>query len=121
MKIFKHRGDIYISKSDYTKNIRIMTLSLFLPTELKNEDLNDSYYKIVRRSGFVSSTKFSEEFVKKDDVYVFMVGSTFTKSSKELLSGQILDVSNNKGSHKVYKHLVPLFLGVGNEWYNDKI
>lgn len=93
------------------KSDRFMTLSICLPNKPDEENLKDAYYYVVRRSGFITSTNFSDEFIKKDDTYAFMVGSTFTK----LFDGQIRDVSNNAGTHKVYKHLIPLFVGVENE------
>ena len=90
------------------KSKRYMTLSLFLPSVLDDEFLKNSYYTLVRRSGFIDSANFSDTFVKKSDVYTFGVGSTFNSK----VEGQILNVAGNFGNHKVYKFLKPLYVGV---------
>ncbi|MGN1227545.1 MAG: type III-A CRISPR-associated RAMP protein Csm4 [Christensenellales bacterium] len=87
---------------------RYMTLSLFMPNELDDEMLKDAYYALVRRSGFVESQNYNDNIVKKNDVYVFGVGSTFTVK----LNGQLRDVGSNIGKHSVYKLLKPVFVGV---------
>ena len=85
-----------------------MTLSPFLPKGLNDEMLENAFYQVVRRSGFVDSATYNPHLVKKKDVYALSVGSTF----KNKLQGQILDVSTSAGSHKVYKFLKPIFVGV---------
>ena len=87
---------------------RYMTLSICLPKDLNDELLDESYYLLVRRSGFVDSTKYNSNLVKKKDIYAFGVGSTFTQK----FEGQIVDISSDYGNHPVYKNLKSFLIGV---------
>ena len=46
-------------------------------------------------------------YFRKNDLYVFSAGSTFTKD----FSGDVYDVSNN-GRHSVYRYAKPMLMGV---------
>ncbi len=85
-----------------------ITLSISLPvdSELENS-ISGSNYLLVKRSGFVSSEKYSKKPLKKKDFYAFSAGSYFTNK----FDGDVYDVSQN-GSHPVYRYAKPLFLGV---------
>lgn len=87
---------------------RYMTLSVCLPKDLTDELLEDAYYMLVRRSGFIDSTTYNSSIMKKKDVFAFSVGSTFT----EKFEGQIKNVASEFGKHPVYKNLKPFFIGV---------
>lgn len=88
---------------------RYMTLSICLPTDDCDDSFcTDAYYTLVRRSGFIDSVTYNSSLMKKKDVYVFGVGSTFT----HVFEGQIKNVGSDFGKHPVYKHLKPIFIGV---------
>lgn len=88
---------------------KYMTLSTSLPKddELDNALINSSYL-MEKRSGFIYSTTYSDEFRRKKDMYVFSSGSCF----ENLFDGDVYDVSEGQNTHKVYRYAKPLFLGV---------
>lgn len=99
-------------------NSKVKTsLSVALPTEEELPTvIENSRYKMLKRSGFVASTTYIKEEDKKDnsmlyfrknDLYVFSAGSTFTKD----FLGDVYDVSNN-GNHSVYRYAKPMLMGV---------
>lgn len=99
-------------------NSKVKTsLSVALPTEEELPTvIENSRYKILKRSGFVASTTYIKEEDKKDnsmlyfrknDLYVFSAGSTFTKD----FLGDVYDVSNN-GRHSVYRYAKAMLMGV---------
>lgn len=99
-------------------NSKVKTsLSVALPTEEELPTvIENSRYKMLKRSGFVASTTYIKEEDKKDnsmlyfrknDLYVFSAGSTFTKD----FLGDVYDVSNN-GRHSVYRYAKPMLMGV---------
>jgi hypothetical protein len=99
-------------------NSKVKTsLSVALPTEEELPTvIENSRYKMLKRSGFVASTTYIKEEDKKDnsmlyfrknDLYVFSAGSTFTKD----FLGDVYDVSNN-GRHLVYRYAKPMLMGV---------
>lgn len=86
-----------------------MTLSVSLPKEEELEDIvsTSKGYSLQKRSGFVYSDCYADEYLRKKDLYVFAAGSCFTKRYK----GDIVDVSSH-GRHPVYRYAKPLFMGV---------
>ncbi|MGN0241165.1 MAG: type III-A CRISPR-associated RAMP protein Csm4 [Candidatus Weimeria sp.] len=85
-----------------------VTLSVSLPDDEELDmALKDASYQMIRRSGFVSSSRYSDTQMRKNDLYVFDAGSVF----KNKFEGQIADVSSG-GSHPVYRYAEPMFLGV---------
>lgn len=85
-----------------------MTLSCALP----NDDelarvLKGAYYKILKRGGFVDSSNYMPQFVKKKTLYLLDSGSCF----KQKFAGDIRDIARG-GSHNVYRYAKPLFMGV---------
>ena len=84
------------------------SLSVALPTEEEIPSvIEGSRCKMLKRSGFVASTTYADEYLRKNDLYVFSAGSTFTKD----FSGDVYDVSNN-GNHSVYRYAKPMLMGV---------
>ena len=67
-----------------------MLLSVALPAddELENA-LENASYLLEKRSGFVASSDYAEEWRKKKDLYVFTAGSCFVNC----FAGDIYDVS----------------------------
>ena len=90
------------------KSDRYMLLSVALPAdeELENAMENASYL-LEKRSGFVASSDYAEEWRKKKDLYVFTAGSCFVNC----FAGDIYDVSEG-GKHPVYRYAKPIFMGV---------
>ena len=101
-------SDEFINHISNDKYESYMTLSscMATPSELEGV-IENSYYLLHKRSGFVSSESYSDRNLKKKDFYAFKAGSCF--SSK--FYGDIYDVSY-KGSHPVYRYAKPMFLGV---------
>ncbi|AYB00353.1 type III-A CRISPR-associated RAMP protein Csm4 [Lachnoanaerobaculum umeaense] len=88
----------------------IMSLSLCLPNEDElKKSLEDASYTVVKRSGFIASSKYADTYRKKKDLYMLEVGSVY----KNIFEGDIYDVSGkNKGTHPVYRYGKPFFMGV---------
>lgn len=90
-------------KSD--KNI---LLSVALPKEEElSMALEGASYQLEKRTGFVASTDYADEWRKKKELYVFSAGSCFEKS----FTGDIYDVSDG-GNHPVYRYAKALFMRV---------
>ena len=87
---------------------RFMLLSCALPDEEEAEAvMEDSSYLLERRSGFVASETYADEWRKKKDLYLFKAGSCFLHPFK----GNIYDVSNG-GNHPVYRYAKGMFLQI---------
>ena len=85
-----------------------MTLSVALPQDDELETaLAGARYLLLKRSGFVASTSYADEFRRKRDTYAFQAGSCFPCR----FAGQVRDVANG-GRHPVYRYLKPLFMGI---------
>lgn len=86
-----------------------MSLSVIYPAkdELAGFPLDKSFYRLVRREGFVQSTAYSDTCVKRKPLVMLGSGSVFP----ERLKGDIPDVSL-KGRHPVYRYGKSLMLGV---------
>ena len=85
-----------------------MSLSVCLPEdEIMEEVLEDAYYRIEKRGGFISSENYANTPMKKKDFYVIRAGGCFDK----IFEGRIEDVSI-KGKHPVYRYAKPLFMEV---------
>ncbi|MDR1773645.1 MAG: type III-A CRISPR-associated RAMP protein Csm4 [Clostridioides sp.] len=87
---------------------RKLLISTALPKqdELENA-LEEANYSLIKRSGFIDSVSYSNNLVKKKDIFAFASGSIFEKSFK----GDIYTIATN-GTHSVYRYLKPLFLEV---------
>jgi len=108
-ELFLYDSDAAIDELINTEGDFYMALSVVAPTDddLDSIDLEQSYYIIINRTGFVDSVNYSNNALKKKSVMMFNSGSCFNKH----LKGQILDVSN-KGNHKIYRYGIGMFLGV---------
>ena len=85
-----------------------MLLSGAFPQEKElDQSLEGASYLLNKRSGYVASEFYAEEYRRKRDLYVFAAGSCF----KNEFEGDIYDVTNG-GSHPVYRYAKPLFMGV---------
>lgn len=85
-----------------------MLLSVALPEDQElDHALQNAVYQMEKRSGFVASETYAEEFRKKRDLYVFSASSCF----KNTFKGGVFDVSQG-GKHPVYRYAKALFLEV---------
>ena len=83
-------------------------LSIALPeTEEMADVLKDASYSLLKRSGFVDSTTFDEQQMRKKDLYVLASGSCL----KSIFDGCMVDEQNG-GRHPVYRYAYGLFLEV---------
>lgn len=86
-----------------------MLLSVSLPTDDEIEKVVEKgEYSLIKRSGFVSSYNYSDNYERKKDLYVFDSGSCF----KSKFKGAIYDVSRKEKAHPVYRYAIPMWLGV---------
>ncbi|MDY5496680.1 MAG: type III-A CRISPR-associated RAMP protein Csm4 [Anaerobutyricum sp.] len=87
---------------------RYCSLSTCIPREDEMEkSLENSRYRLVKRSGFVDSDHYAQSFRKKKDSYLLMAGSSFENK----FDGELLDVSID-GKHPVYRYAKSLLMGV---------
>lgn len=83
-------------------------LSTALPkTDELEAVLTDASYSLQKRSGFVDSTTFAEQQMRKKDLFVLAAGSCLTK----IFDGCMID-ERNGGRHPVYRYAYGLFLEV---------
>lgn len=109
------RFDFYSGKIEekFVKRLGVsgdlyMTLSTSLPKEDELEEvLEDANYSMIKRSGFVNSYNYADEFLRKRDLYVLASGACV----KSVFDGDVYDVSEG-GKHSVYRYAKPLFLEV---------
>lgn len=88
----------------------VMSLSVGICDDMDLENVcENSNYILSKRSGFINSSTYSDNVVKKKDFYLFRAGSVFSRPFK----GLIKDVSI-KGKHPVYRYANPIFMEVSN-------
>lgn len=86
-----------------------MTLSVSLPQEQEMAAvIEKARYSLIKRSGFVSSFQYSDEYLRKCDLYVLATGACVT----EWYEGDVYNVDSGVG-HPVYRYAKPMFLEVG--------
>jgi len=90
------------------KSEKYMLLSILYPSseEIKKIKKEDTY-QIINRRGFIYSTNYSDEVIKKSDLHVLNEGSCLSDKYK----GKIIDVSTH-GNHPVYKYAKGFYIGV---------
>lgn len=111
------RFELYNMKIDSVLEQRLtkqgkeyMTLSVSLPTDSELENvLENANYKMVKRSGFVSSYTYAGEYLRKRDLYVLGAGACVSTK----FDGDVYDVASGGGRHPVYRYAKPMFLEVG--------
>ena len=88
---------------------RYMLLNTALPTESEMDGVIDAAnYSLVKRSGFVSSSGYSDTWQRRKDIVMFKAGSCFDRR----FQGDIYDVSTDAGSHPVYRYGKPMFMRI---------
>jgi len=93
---FEKQSDVYMT----------LSVSMANDSELENA-VKEAGYKMIKRSGFVSSENYSYKMLKKRDFYCFKGGSCF----KTKFEGGVFDVSSG-GNHPVYRYAKPMFIAV---------
>ena len=84
---------------------RYMSLSISLPREDELDSvLEDAFYQIRKRGGFVASETYADEPLKKKEIYMVAAGATFAHK----YDGDVYDVSV-AGLHPVYHYGKPIF------------
>lgn len=85
-----------------------MSLSGSMPQDEELEKaLTNANYLLLKRSGFVASSTYAEEQMRKRDFYMMQAGSCFSYR----FLGDVYHVGSG-GSHPVYRYAKPLFLEV---------
>ena len=90
---------------------KAMLLNAALPKEEEMESaLDKATYKLIKRSGFVSSRTYADSPLRKRDIYKFAAGSVFTHR----FDVQVADVQQD-GEHPVYSYAKALWFGLGEK------
>lgn len=88
---------------------RYMLLNTALPIESElDEVISAANYSLVKRSGFVASSSYSDTWQRKKDIVMFKSGSCFDRKFK----GDIYDVSTSAGSHPVFRYGKPMLMRI---------
>lgn len=88
---------------------KYMLLNTALPTENELEDLiRTANYSLIKRSGFVASSGYSDTWQRKNDLVMFQSGSCFDRR----FEGDVYDVSDNTGTHPVFRAGKPMFMRI---------
>jgi CRISPR-associated protein Csm4 len=83
-----------------------LSVSMAKDDELEKA-IEDSFYLLQRRSGFISSSSYAETPRKRKDFYCFAAGSSFLNC----FAGDVFDCAGS-GAHPVYRYAKPLFFTV---------
>ncbi|MBP6665190.1 MAG: type III-A CRISPR-associated RAMP protein Csm4 [Chitinophagales bacterium] len=72
-----------------------MSLSLYCPQKTEIEELDTSYYDLIKRGGYIASPENDNHLsIRKKSVYMFVEGSLFPNSGSR--KGKIVDLMPNK-------------------------
>ena len=102
-------SDAYINRGLYSDEEKYLSLSSYSPKTEEIEKIKESenYYQLIKRSGFVNSSLYSEQAEKRKQVYMLSSGSVLSFKPE----GKILDLKLH-GKHSVYRMGKPIVLGV---------
>ena len=101
-------AEIMQQRIDAEDGKQFMTLSICMDEQGTLEDaLSNAEYLLIKRSGFVASSSYAENFQKKKNLYVFREGSCFSQK----FDGAVFDVSCG-GSHLVYRYAKTMWMKV---------
>ncbi|WP_339011866.1 type III-A CRISPR-associated RAMP protein Csm4 [Fusobacterium animalis] len=102
-------SNAFINRALFTKSKKFLLLSSYSPKieEIKKIKENDNCYQLIKRSGFVNSSSYSEQAEKRKQVYMLSSGSVLNFKPE----GKILDLSLH-GNHSIYRMGKPIVLGV---------
>ena len=102
-------SDAYINRGLYSDEEKYLSLSSYSPKTEEIEKIKESenYYQLIKRSGFVNSSLYSEQAEKRKQVYMLSSGSVLSFKPE----GKILDLKLY-GKHSIYRMGKPIVLGV---------
>ena len=105
-------SDAYINKALYSEEEKYLSISSYSPKieEIEKIKESENYYQLIKRSGFVNSSLYSEQSEKRKQVYMLSSGSVLSFKPE----GKILDL-NLHGKHSIYRMGKPIVLGVKYE------
>ena len=105
-------SDAYINRGLYSDEKNFLSLSSYSPKieEIDKIKESENYYQLIKRSGFVNSSLYSEQAEKRKQVYMLSSGSVLSFKPE----GKILDL-NLHGKHSIYRMGKPIVLGVKYE------
>lgn len=90
------------------KSEKNILLSTALPEDEELEQvMKGSSYLLIKRSGFVDSSEYALQQMRKRDLYVFSSGSCFVHTFR----GRIIE-ERNGGKHPVFRYAKAFFMGV---------
>ncbi|WP_339054219.1 type III-A CRISPR-associated RAMP protein Csm4 [Fusobacterium animalis] len=99
----------FINKALFSVEKNFLILSSYSPKieEIEKIKENGNFYQLIKRSGFVNSSSYSEQAEKRKQVYMLSSGSVLNFKAE----GKILDLSLH-GKHSIYRMGKPIVLGV---------
>lgn len=102
-------SDVFINRALFSEEKNFLLLSSYSPRREEIEKIKEkgNYYQIIKRSGFVNSSLYSEQAEKRKQVYMISSGSVLSFEPE----GEILDL-NLHGKHSIYRMGKPIVLGV---------
>ena len=106
---FESESDVFINRALFSEEKNFLLLSSYSPTmeEIDKIKESESYYQLIKRSGFVNCSSYSEQPEKRKQVYMLSSGSVLSFKAE----GNILDL-NLHGKHSIYRMGKPIVLGV---------
>ena len=102
-------SDSFINRALFSVEKNFLILSSYSPKieEIEKIKENGNFYQLIKRSGFVNSSSYSEQAEKRKQVYMLSSGSVLNFKPE----GKILDL-NLHGKHSIYRMGKPIVLGV---------
>ena len=102
-------SDAFINRALFSNEKKFLILSSYSPKieEIEKIKENGNFYQLIKRSGFVNSSSYSEQAEKRKQVYMLSSGSVLNFKAE----GKILDLSLH-GKHSIYRMGKPIVLGV---------
>ncbi|WP_454954147.1 type III-A CRISPR-associated RAMP protein Csm4 [Fusobacterium hwasookii] len=106
---FESESDVFINRALYSDEEKFLSLSSYSPKieEIEKIKESENYYQLIKRSGFVNSSLYSEQAEKRKQVYMLSSGSVLNFKPE----GKMLDL-NLHGKHSIYRMGKPIVLGV---------
>ena len=106
---FESESDVFINRALYSDEEKFFSISSYSPKMEEIEKIKESenYYQLIKRSGFVNSSLYSEQAEKRKQVYMLSSGSVLSFKPE----GKILDLKLH-GKHSIYRMGKPIVLGV---------
>jgi CRISPR-associated protein Csm4 len=91
---FDEQTDVKISFNLPDNATHQMSLSLYCPQKTEIEELDNSYYDLIKRGGYIASPQNDNHLsIRKKSVYMFVEGSLFPNSGSR--KGKIVDLMPN--------------------------